>query len=146
MGRFPHPQTHVGEPDLCVRTHQRAYKALGMGGQNGCPAVNLRRNGPNTRNCAKRDHLTPPRPHPPPHPMGWFPHPQAHVGEPDLLVCVRTHQRAYRALGMGGQNGCPAEIFVAYSYHGNYQGFPHHTISYQFTIVMRYCTNRWTKS
>jgi hypothetical protein len=40
MGRFPHPQTHVGEPHLWVRTHQRAYMALGMGGQNGCPARN----------------------------------------------------------------------------------------------------------
>jgi hypothetical protein len=50
---------------------------------------------------------------------------------------------------MGGQNGCPAvylTILVPYSYHGQYQGFPYHTISYQFTIVMRYCTDRWTKS
>ena len=53
-----------------------------------------------------RGHLTPPRPHPPPHAMGRFPHPQTHVGEPQSWV--RTHQRAYRALGMGGQNGCPA--------------------------------------
>jgi hypothetical protein len=106
MGRFPHPQTHVGEPHLWVRTHQRPYRALGMGGQNGCPAGNLRGNGPNTRNCVTRDHRTPPRPHPPPHPMGRFPHPQTHVGEPHL--CVRTHHRPYRVLGMGGRNGCPA--------------------------------------
>jgi hypothetical protein len=74
-GRSPHPQTHVGDPHLWVRTHQRAYMALGMGGQNGCPAGNLRGNGPNTRNCATLGHATPPRPHPPPHPKGWFPHP-----------------------------------------------------------------------
>jgi hypothetical protein len=55
-GRFPPPQTHVGEPHLRVRTHQRANRVLGMGGQNGCPAVNLRGNGPNTRNCVARDH------------------------------------------------------------------------------------------
>jgi hypothetical protein len=30
--------------------------------------------------------------------MGWFPHPQTHVGDPHLWV--RAHRRAYRALGM----------------------------------------------
>jgi hypothetical protein len=65
------------------------------------------------------------------HPKGWFHHPQTHVGEPHLWV--RTHHWAYMALGMGGQNGRPAEIFLPYSYHGYYQGFPYHTISYQFT-------------
>ena len=64
------------------------------------------KSGPNTRNWATRGHVTPPRPHPLPHPEGRFPHPQTHVGEPHLWV--RTHQRAYRALEMGGQNGCPA--------------------------------------
>jgi hypothetical protein len=106
MGRFPHPQTHVGEPVLWVRTHQRVYKALWMSGHNGCPAANLRRNGPNTRNCVTRGHVTPPRPPPPTHPMGRSPHPQTHVGEPGLWA--RTHQRVYKALWMGGHNGCPA--------------------------------------
>ena len=31
-------------------------------------------------------------------------------------------------------------------YHGQYQGFPYQTISYQFTIVKRYCTGQYTKS
>ena len=31
-------------------------------------------------------------------------------------------------------------------YHGQYQGIPYHTISYQFTIVKRYFTGQWTKS
>ena len=73
------------------------------------------------RNCATRGHATPPRPHPPPHPEGRFPHPQTHVGEPHLWV--RTHQRAYRALGMGGQNGCPAgnlREMGQIPYHGQY--------------------------
>jgi hypothetical protein len=65
------------------------------------------KSGPNTRNWATRGHVTPPHPHPPPHPMGWLYHPKTHVGEPHLWF--RTHQRAYRALEMGGQNGRPAE-------------------------------------
>jgi hypothetical protein len=74
------------------------------GGKNGCPAVKLRENGPNTRNCVTRGHLKPPRPHP----VGQFPHPQAHVGE--AVLWVRARQRAYMALGMGGQNGCLAIV------------------------------------
>jgi hypothetical protein len=103
---FAYPQTHVGEPDLWIRTHQRAYMALGMDGQNGCLAINLRGSGPNTRNCATRGRVTPRRPHPLPYPTGWFAYPQTHVGELDLWA--RTHRRAYMALGLGGQNGCPA--------------------------------------
>ena len=95
-------------------------------------------------NFATRGHATPPRPHPLPYPMGRFPHPQTHVGEP--FLGVRTHRRAYRTLGMGGQNGHPAENFLPNSYHGHYRGFPYQTISDQFTIVMRYCTDRWSKS
>jgi hypothetical protein len=68
-------------------------------------------------------------PHPPPHPEGRFPHPQTHVGDPHLWV--RTHQRAYMALGMGGQNGCPAgnlREMGQIPYHGQYQGFPYQTM------------------
>jgi hypothetical protein len=31
-------------------------------------------------------------------------------------------------------------VYPRYSYHGQYQEFPYHTIFYQFTIVKRYCT------
>jgi hypothetical protein len=106
MGWFHRPQTHVGYAHLWVRIHPRAYKTLGMGGQSGCPAGILRENGPNTRNCVTRGHLKPPRPHPPPHPKGWFHRPQTHVGYAHLWV--RAHRRTYMALGMGGQSGCPA--------------------------------------
>jgi hypothetical protein len=58
------------------------------------------------RNCVTRGHPTRTRPHAPPHPMGRFPHPQTHVGHPPRWV--GTHQWAYMAFGMGGQNGCPA--------------------------------------
>ena len=105
-GGSPTPRRMLGSRIYGLGPDQRAYRTLGMGGQNGYPAVNIRGNGPNTRNCATRGHLTPPRPHPPPHPMGRFLHPQTHVGE--SFLWVRAHQRAYRALGMGGQNGCPA--------------------------------------
>jgi hypothetical protein len=143
MGRFAHPQTHVGRPPRCVGTHQWAYM---MGGRNGCPAGNLRANGPNSRICATRGHPTRTRPHAPPHPMGRFPHPKTHVGRPPDGWGPTNGRIPYRTLGMGGQHGCPAENFLTYPYHGQYQGFPYHTISYQFTIVKRYCTGRWTKS
>jgi hypothetical protein len=82
---------------------------------------------------------------PTPHPTPWggSPPPNAWWASPPM---DGVHQWAYRALGMGGQNGCPAENFLPHSYHGQYQGFPYHTISYQFTIVKRYCTGQWTKS
>jgi hypothetical protein len=51
-------------------------------------------------------------------PWGGSPTPQTHVGEPNLWV--RTHERAYMASGMGGQNGCLTENFLPYSYHGHY--------------------------
>jgi hypothetical protein len=37
MRQFPHPRTHVGEPDLSGNAHKRGYRALGTGGQNGYP-------------------------------------------------------------------------------------------------------------
>jgi hypothetical protein len=108
-GSFPTPRRMLGKRVYGLGpTNGRIHcKALGTGGQNGCPVVNLRENGQNTRNCVTRGHLKPPRPHPPPHPMGRFPHPQTHVAEADLWV--RAHRRAYRAMGMGGRNGLPAE-------------------------------------
>jgi hypothetical protein len=92
MGRFPHPETHVGEAHLWLRTHRWAYRTLMMGGQNGCSAVNLRRTGANTRNCATRGHPThPPRPHPHPTPWGGSPTPRRTLGR--------------RIYGLGTANG-----------------------------------------
>jgi hypothetical protein len=76
--------------------------------------------------------------------MGRFPHPKTHVGRPPRWM--GTHKWAYMALGMGGQNGYPAENFLPYSYHGQYEGFSYHNISYQFTTVKSYCTGQWAKS
>ena len=137
---------HIGDPHLWVRAHRRSYRALGI---HGWPKwVSCSKSQEKMAKYPKLGHTRPPHstsPPPPTPPQGVVPPPQTHVEDPHLWV--RTHQRAYMALGMGGQNGCPAENFVPISYHGHYhQVFPHHTISYQFTIVMRYCSNRWTKS
>jgi hypothetical protein len=53
--------------------------------------VRERPNGPNTRHCVTRGRVTPPRPHPPPHPMGWFHHPRRMLGS--------------RIYGLGSTNG-----------------------------------------
>ena len=89
-----------------------------MGGQNVCPAVNLKENGPNRgqipETALHEDTALELGPTPHPTPWGGSPTPIRMLAVPPRWV--GWHQWAYRALGMGGQNGCPA-VNLTILYH-----------------------------
>jgi hypothetical protein len=147
MGRFPHPKTHVGRPPPMDGPPRMGVYALGGGWPKW---VSYRKSHgkwakqPKLLNARAPHSNLAPRPTPP----------HGAVRPPPDACWASSPMGGDSPMGVYGlEDGWPKwvscrKFSTRHSYHGQYQGFPYHTNSHQFTTVKRYmyCTDQRTKS